>query len=231
MENKKVQSYGEAQKEAMLKKARKFDIKFGINDGTRDGDYEVISCYKRFLEKGKKERLVFKQYSTPSIFWPILITILGTVIPGFMFYENDITMKLIAGAIFLISQIGSIAIVNAGFPEIRIFDKIKGKYWHQRPNHLFTKLFRKTRVNFVDLGKVTGVKSSSFEAKRWTMKWIGSGENKFRQQTLIKYENYRLLLIMSHSEPIPFYDWYEMDYIMEIGEEVANFLNVPFKLE
>ena len=92
-------------------------------------------------------------------------------------------------------------------------------------------LFRKSRIDVADLNKVTGIRLSSFEAKRWDFKWIGSGENKYKRQDLIRYENYRLLLVMSHSEPISLYDWYEMDHAMEVGEKIAEYLGMPFDIE
>ena len=225
------QSYGEVQKEQMVKKARKFGLEFGIDDGTKDGKYEVISCNKRLLEKDKKGRLIFKQAGTPKLIWTLLMTFLGALVPGFMFLEDNIKMKIVAVVIFLMFQIAAVLTINVGRRVIKIFDKDNGKYWIRKPNHIFTMLFRKSRVDVADLTKVTGVKLASFEAKRWDMEWFGSGDNKFKRQSLVRYENYRLFLVMSHSEPIAFYDWHEMDHAMEIGEEIAEYLGVPFNLE
>lgn len=228
---KNIQSEAEYKKEQMIKKGRKLGLKFSIDDGTMDGGYEVVTCEKRLLERDKKGRLIFKNVVTTNLMWTLLMTFLGALVPGFMFLEDNIKMKMVAAGIFLAFQIGAILTINVGRPEIRIFDKSKMKYWIYKPNHIFTMLFRKSRIDVADLNKVTGIRLSSFEAKRWDFKWIGSGENKYKRQDLIRYENYRLLLVMSHSEPISLYDWYEMDHAMEVGEKIAEYLGMPFDIE
>ncbi|MBN2279504.1 MAG: hypothetical protein JXQ65_02890 [Candidatus Marinimicrobia bacterium] len=228
---KNIQSEAEFKKEQMIKKGRKLGLKFSIDDGTMDGGYEVVTCNKRLLDVDKNGRLVFRQEETPKLIWTLIMTFLGALVPGAMFLEDNIKMKIMAVGIFLAFQTGAILTVNVGRPEIRIFDKPNKKYWIRKPNHIFTILFRKSRVDVADLSKVTGIKLSSFTAKRWDMEWFGSDENRFRRQSLMRYENYRLTLVMSHSEPITIYDWYEMDHAMETGEKIAEYLGVEFDVE
>ena len=228
---KNIQTEAEYKKEQMIKKGRKLGLKFSIDDGTMDGGYEVVHCKKRLLETDKKDRLVFRQEETTKLIWTLLMTFLGALVPGFMLLEDNIKMKMVAVGLFLGFQIGAVLTVNVGRPEIRIFDKNKKKYWIRKPNHIFTMLFRKSRIDVADLTKVTGIKLTSFEAKRWVEKWVGSGENKYRRQDLLRYENYRLILVMSHSEPITIYDWYEMDHVMEVGEKIAEYLGVTFDIQ
>jgi len=97
---KNIQSEAEYKKEQMIKKGRKLGLKFSIDDGTMDGGYEVVTCEKRLLERDKKGRLIFKNVVTTNLMWTLLMTFLGALVPGFMFLEDNIKMKMVAAGIF-----------------------------------------------------------------------------------------------------------------------------------
>jgi len=215
----------------MQKKARRSGIEFGINRGTADGDLAIISCNKRVAEISNNGVLFFRQEETPKLVWSVLMTILGAVVPAFMFLENTAAIRIVAVILFAAFQIGAVAIVNAGRPEVRVFDKTKGKYRIRRANHVLTRGFRKSWIDITELDRVSGVKLMAFKAKRWEMRWVGSGENKYRHQELRTFENYRLFLDTFGGEGIDIYDWYELDHAMETGEKIAGYLGVEFSFQ
>lgn len=159
------------------------------------------------------------------------MTFLGALVPAFMFLEDNPKIKIFAILIFLGFQIGAVAVTNVGRPEIRFFDKPSRKYRIKRPNHFFTRLFRKTWLNRADLGHVTQVKMTTFTAKRWKTRIIGSGENKYRHQELCMFENYHLSLENIGGECIHIYDMYDQDHVLDCGEKIAKYLGVKLVLD
>lgn len=227
----KIESQGEYEKNEMLKQAKKHGIKFEINDGKKDNGLDIINCNKRTLYIDKKGRLIFKQEETVPLIWTLLMTFLGTLVPSFMFLESNIKMRIIAVIIFIMFQIGAIATVNLARPEIRIFDKSAGRYFIRRANHLLTMLFRKTYLDILALNNIDSIQLSSFKAKRWEMKRLGTGDNEYTTQNLKTYENYRLVLNTFDGKEIVIYDWYNLDHSIDLGEKIAEYLAVEFTLD
>lgn len=224
--NKDIQTEQEYNKNEMVKKASKYGLKFNIDNGTKDGDLEIISCIKRNVEINKEGFLLFKVEENLNLRWVFLLIFLGTLVPTLMFMENNLKIKIFAIGIFTIFQVGAIALVNFGRVEVKIFDINKKVYYIKRPNHILTRLFRKTYMKIIDLNKIKNLELKSFEAKRWEMRWIGSGESKYSRQELRKYENYRLSLNTIDEKEIIIYDYYDLDSTIEIAEKIAKYLNI-----
>ena len=206
-------------------------LKFSIHRGDRDGDLPVLVCERRIFTEDKNGNLIFHRDETFSLLWTLMMTALGAVVPAFMFLGTNLKGKIVAVILFLAFQAGAVLTVNAGRLELRVFDRVRNSYRIRRANHIFTRAIRRTWIDVCCLGKIVNVGLSSFQAKRWVMTTIGSGENKYKRQDLHGYEDFRVNLITIDGKKITVYDWYEMDEAMNAGQRIADFLGVPFSLE